>query len=96
MHLLCTSISEEGWDGEGADSKALSLMSYTLSFVSLSDLDYEVWVVITDAPVYMCERGEARQGESGSEAISLMSYILRYFSLVDIVRHGESTKKCYL
>ena len=63
MHLLCTSISEEGGDGEG---------------------------------VYMCERGEARQGESGSEAISLMSYILRYFSLVDIVRHGESTKKCYL
>ncbi len=39
MHLLCTSIREEGGNGEGVDSKASSLLSYTLRFVSLVGLD---------------------------------------------------------
>ena len=30
---------EEGGDGESVDSKALSLMSYTLRYISLVDLD---------------------------------------------------------
>ena len=39
MHLLCTSINEEGGDGESVGSKALSLLSYTLRYVRLADLD---------------------------------------------------------
>ena len=38
MHL-CTCVSEEGGDGESAGSEALSLLSYTLRYVSLTDLD---------------------------------------------------------
>ena len=37
MHL-CTCVSEEGGDGESAGSEALSLLSYTLRFVSLAGL----------------------------------------------------------
>ncbi len=46
----------------------------TLS-VSVADLDrlWPIWVVITDAPVYMCERGG---GNAGSAAPSLLSYTL--------------------
>ena len=36
--LLCTSVSEEGGDGECVDSEALSLLSYTLKYISLSDV----------------------------------------------------------
>ena len=39
IHLLCTYVSEERGVGEGVDSKSLYLMSYTLRFVRLSDLD---------------------------------------------------------
>ena len=38
MHL-CTCLNEEGGDGESTDSETLSLMSYTLRYVSLPDLD---------------------------------------------------------
>ena len=38
---LCTSVSEEGGDGESEDSEVLSLLSYTLRYVSLTDLDYD-------------------------------------------------------
>ena len=34
--MLCTSVSEEGGDGEGADSEASSLLSYTLRYISLT------------------------------------------------------------
>jgi hypothetical protein len=37
MHL-CGCVSEEGGDGEGPDSGASSLMSYTLRYVSLTEL----------------------------------------------------------
>ena len=37
MHL-CTCVSEEGGDGESAGSEVVSLMSYTLKYVSLADL----------------------------------------------------------
>ena len=36
--MLCTCVSEEGGDGEGAGSEAPSLLSYTLRYVSLTDL----------------------------------------------------------
>ena len=38
MHL-CTCVSEEGGDGESAGSEAPSLLSYTLRYVRLADLD---------------------------------------------------------
>jgi hypothetical protein len=31
--ILCTCVSEEGWDVEGVDSEASSLLSYTLRYV---------------------------------------------------------------
>jgi hypothetical protein len=34
--MLCTSVSEEGWDEEGEDSEAPSLLSYKLRYVSLA------------------------------------------------------------
>jgi hypothetical protein len=37
--MLCTCVNEEGWDGESVGSETLSLLSYTLRYVSLSDLD---------------------------------------------------------
>jgi hypothetical protein len=42
-----------------------TLLSYTLKYVSLADLDRLVWVAITDAPVYMRERGGGARGECG-------------------------------
>ena len=38
MHLFVY-VREEGGDGESVVSEALSLLSYTLRYVSLSDLD---------------------------------------------------------
>ena len=37
--ILCTYVNEEGGDGEGAGSEVSSLLSYTLRYVSLTDLD---------------------------------------------------------
>ena len=37
--MLCICVREEGWDGESVVSEALSLLSYTLRYVSLADLD---------------------------------------------------------
>ena len=56
MHL-CTCVSEERGGGESTGSEVLSLLSYTLRYVSLSDLktDYDSLETITDEPVYMCE-----------------------------------------
>ncbi len=45
-----------------------------------------VWVAITDAPVYMRERGGGDREGAGSEALSLLSYTLRYVSLADLSR----------
>ena len=45
-----------------------------------------VWVVITDAPVYMCERGGGDGEKAGSEAPSLLSYTLRFVSLEGLGR----------
>ncbi len=37
--ILRTCVSEEGGDGEGAGTEAPSLLSYTLRYVSLVELD---------------------------------------------------------
>ena len=37
--MLCGCVSEEGGDGEGVDLEATSLLSYTLRYVSLTELD---------------------------------------------------------
>jgi hypothetical protein len=36
--MMCTYVSEECWDGEGAVSEAPSLLSYTLRYVSLVEV----------------------------------------------------------
>ena len=36
--MLCACVSEEGGDGEGVDLEAPSLLSYTLRYISLSEL----------------------------------------------------------
>ena len=36
--MLCTCVREVGGDGEGAGTEASSLMSYTLRYVSLTEL----------------------------------------------------------
>ena len=38
--VLCTSVSEEGGEGEGSVSEVLSLLSYTLGYVSLKKRIY--------------------------------------------------------
>jgi hypothetical protein len=37
--ILCTCVNEEGGDGEGVGSETPSRMSYTLRYVSLTELD---------------------------------------------------------
>jgi hypothetical protein len=37
--MLCTFVSEEGGDEEGVRSETPSLLSYTLTYVSLVELD---------------------------------------------------------
>ena len=37
--ILCTFVREEGRDEKSEDSESLSLLSYTLRYVSLVDLD---------------------------------------------------------
>ena len=39
MHL-CTCVTKEGGGGEVTVSEGLSVLSYTLRYVSLADLDY--------------------------------------------------------
>ena len=42
---LCTYVSEERGDGEDPDSEALSLMSYTLQYITLTDVDIKCLLV---------------------------------------------------
>jgi hypothetical protein len=51
-------VSEEGGDGEGPDSEPLSLLSYTLKYISLTD------------GVILCQRGLA-EGGGGREGIKV-------------------------
>ncbi len=64
MHL-CACVSEEGGDGKGADSETSSLLSYTLRYVSLAELDTLYRVGLRD-PMHLCvcvsEEGGDREG----------------------------------
>ena len=80
MHL-CTCVSEEGGDGEGAGSESPPLLSYTLRYVSLTELGTLRRVGLRE-PMHLCaymDRGE----DADSEAPSLLSYTLRYVSKFD-------------
>ena len=71
MNLLCTNIIEGGGDGEGVGSKPSSLLSYTLRFISHTDLDY-----VSSGSDNRCTDLD-RHGESvDSEELSLVSYTL--------------------
>jgi hypothetical protein len=85
MHL-CTSVSEEGGDGEGVGSEAPSLLSCTLRYVSLAELGTLCRVGFRD-PMHLCTgvNEEGADGEGAdSEATSVMSYTLRYVSLAEL------------
>jgi hypothetical protein len=87
--ILCTCVSEEGGDGEGAGSEASSLLSYTLRYVSLTEVGTVCQFGFRE-PIHLCTfvSEEGGDGEGvGSEATSLLSYTLRYvrFTEVDTV-----------
>ncbi len=71
--ILCTYVSEEGGDGEGAVSAMPSLLSYTLKCVSLTELGTLCQFRLR-VPMYLCAyvREEGGDGEGvGSEVSSL-------------------------
>ena len=73
---LCTSVSEEGGDGEDAVSETPSLLSYTLKYVSLVELGTLYRVGLRD-PMYLCTSVSEEGGDgedADSEAPSLLSY----------------------
>jgi hypothetical protein len=54
--ILCVCVREEGVDREGVDSEESSLLSYTLRYVSLTELvTLLAWVPSTDVPVSIRE-----------------------------------------
>jgi hypothetical protein len=84
--ILCASVSEEGEDGEGADSETPSLLSYILRYVSLTELGTLCRVGFRN-PMYLCTcvSEEGGDGEvADSEAPTLLSYTLRYVSLAEL------------
>ncbi len=79
-------MSEEGGDGEGTDSEAPSLLSYTLGYVNLTKLGHVCQFGFRE-PMNLCAyvREEGGDGEgSDSEDPSLLSYTLRYVSLSEL------------
>jgi hypothetical protein len=71
---LCTCVREEGVDGEGVGSEVTSLLSYTLKYVSLTDLD-RLCQFGFRYPMYLCTcvREEGGDGEGvGSEGTSIL------------------------
>ena len=84
--MLCTCVSEEGGDRVGEISEAPSLLSYTLRYVSLTELGTLCRVGLRD-PMHLCTcvREEGEDGEGAdAQAPSLLSYTLRYVSLVEL------------
>jgi hypothetical protein len=65
MHL-CTSVSEEGVDGEGADSETPSLLSYTLRYVSFTEVGSICRVALRE-PMHLCTK------QLGASSIFLFS-----------------------
>ncbi len=85
MHL-CTSVSEEGDDGEVVRSETEPLMSYTLRYVSFVEVGSICKVPLRE-PMHLCtcviEEGD--DGEAAcSETPSLLSYTRRYVSFTEV------------
>ena len=57
MHL-CTCVSNDGGDGEGADSEASSLLSYTLRYVSFAEVGSVCRVALRE-PMHLIVRTDA-------------------------------------
>jgi hypothetical protein len=51
---LCGCVREEGGDGEGVDSEASSLLSYTRRYVSLVELGHVCQFGLRE-PIHLCE-----------------------------------------
>jgi hypothetical protein len=73
---LCTCVSEEGGDEEGKSSETSSLLSYTLRYVSLTELGTLCRVGLRD-PMHLCtyvseEGGWGRGGCGLRSAISVV------------------------
>ena len=85
--MLCTCVKEEGGDREGTGSEVSSLLSYTLRYVSLTELDTLCQFGLRE-PIHLCacvsEEGGDGEGVV-SEAQSLLSYTLKYVSLTKLV-----------
>ncbi len=74
MHL-CTSVSEEGGEGESTRSETPSLLSYTLRYVSFTEVDNVSRVALRE-PIHLCTcvSEEGGDGETVcSETSSLLS-----------------------
>ncbi len=83
--LLCTCVNEEGGDGEVESSETPSLLSYTLRYVSFTEVG-SVYRVAFQEPMDLCTcmSEEGGDGEAAcSETPSLLSYTLKYISLAD-------------
>jgi hypothetical protein len=79
MHL-CTYVSEEGGDGEVSHSETPSLLSYTLTYVSFTEVGRVCRVALRE-PMHLCTCVSEEEGEKGaacSETSSLLSYTLTY------------------
>ncbi len=80
-------MSKEGGDGEGMDTESPSLLSYTLRYVSLTELGNVCQVGFRE-PIHLCTyvSKEGGDGEGmDTESPSLLSYTLRYVSLAELV-----------
>jgi hypothetical protein len=87
MHL-CTCVSEEGDDGEAACSETPSLLSYTLRFVSFTEVGRVCRVPLRE-PIHLCTC-VSEEGDDGedpfSETPSLLSYTLKSVSFTEVGR----------
>jgi hypothetical protein len=74
--MLCTCVSEEGGDGEGAGSEAPSLLSYTLRYVSLAELGTLCQFGLRE-PMHLCacvseEGGDGQGVGEGGDASNVL------------------------
>jgi hypothetical protein len=73
--MMCTCVSEKGGDGDGESSDAPSLLSYTLRYVSLTELGHMCQFGFRE-PIHLCacvsEEGGDGEGVD-SEVPSLLS-----------------------
>ncbi len=86
---LCTCVSEEGVDGEAVCSETPSLLSYTLTYVSFTEVGRVFGRVPFREPMNLCtyvsEEGDGEE-PTRSETPSLLSYILRCVSFTEVGR----------